>query len=175
MNKTYSFDAITNTLTATATFLRKASVFNSVEYNIVKGIRADYPNVSIVKAVAKKSKAQRAIHRIPLTEIKNFLELWDKQNGTSFKAKYDLVKQMSKIQANPYKYIVAWFEATFPNWKQMVLIDDEGRIHYPEKLAAAIQPKPQDKPGTVTIPNPELTVVPKVEEANDEDKEVAAA
>lgn len=175
MNKNYSFDAINNTLTATATFLRKASVFNSVEYNIVKGIRADYPDVQIVKAVAKKSKAQRAIHRISLTEIKNFLELWDKQNGTCFKAKYDLVKQMSKIQANPYKYIVAWFETNFPNWQQMVVIDDNGCIHYPEKLASAIQPKPQDKPGTVSLPNPELTVVPQTGKETEKGEEVAAA
>ena len=175
MKNGYSFDTTTNTLTATATFLRKSGIFNSVEYNIVKGIRADYPNVQIVKAIAKKSKAQRSIHRISLTEIKNYLELWDKQNGTTFKAKYDLVKQMSKIQANPYKYIVAWFEANFPNWQQMAIIDDEGRIHYPEKLAAAIQPAPQDKPGTITIPNPELTVVPQSSEETDKGEEVAAA
>ena len=168
MNKTYSFDAITNTLTATAIFLRKASIFNSVEYNIVKGIRADYPSVTIVKAESKKSKT----HRISLTEIKNFVELWDKQNGTTFKAKYDLVKQMAKIQANPYKYIVAWFETTFPNWKQIAIIDDEGKIHYPAELAAAIQPKPQDVPGTVTVPNAEITLVPQIENKGEE---VAAA
>ena len=171
MNKTYSFDAITNTLTATATFLRKASVFNSVEYNIVKGIRADYPNVQIVKAVAKKSKT----FRLTLAQMVQHIELMDKTNGTNVKAKYDLVKQMSKIQANPYKYVFTWFESAFPNWKTQVLFDGNGNLCYPAELAAAIQPKPQDKPGTVTIPNPELIVVPQTDKETDKGEEAAAA
>ncbi len=171
MNKPYIFDAITNTLTATATFLRKASIFNSVEYNIVKGIRADYPSVTIVKAETKKSKT----HRLTLGQMVQHIELMDKMNGTNVKAKYDLVKQMSKIQANPYKYVFIWFESAFPNWKTQVLFDGNGNLCYPAELAAAIQPKPQDKPGTVTIPNPELTVVPQTGKETDKGEEVAAA
>lgn len=171
MEKNHRFDATTNTLTATATFLRNAGIYNSVEYNIIKGIRADYPDVKIVKKVAKKNKT----FRISLAQMVDYINLWDKQNGTSFKAKYDLVKQMSKIQANPYKYVKTWFEANFPNWQQMVIIDDNNRIHYSEKLAAAIQPKPQDKPGTVTVSKPELTVVPQSSEETDKSEEIAVA
>lgn len=167
----YTYDITTNTLTVSASFLRKAGILNSVEYNIVKQIRADYPDVTIVKAPAKKSKVQR----LTLPQMVEYINLWDQQNGTKFKAKYDLVKQMSKIQANPYKYVKTWFEANFPNWQQQVTIDDAGRIHYPEKLAAAIQPAPQDKPGTVTVPNPELTVVPQSGDETYKSEEAAAA
>lgn len=49
----YSYDAISNTLTMTAAFAKKASQLNTPEYHIVRQLRLDNPGMKIEKSAAK--------------------------------------------------------------------------------------------------------------------------
>ena len=44
----YNYDVLNNTLTVSEKFLKAAGKYNSAEYNVVKQLRADNPNMQIV-------------------------------------------------------------------------------------------------------------------------------
>ena len=54
----YNYDAITNTLTMTASFAKKASQLNTPEYNTVRQLRLDNPGMKIEKAIRKTPSNQ---------------------------------------------------------------------------------------------------------------------
>ena len=126
----YNYDAINNTLTVTASFLKKAGVFNSSEYNTIKSIRADYPNVEIVKAEVSKKNVK---HHIKLAQMVQFITLWDSKNNTTYLDQYETVKALSKIQASPYKYVEDWFKKSFPNWENQIIFNNDGTFNFVTK------------------------------------------
>ena len=128
MTNGYNYDSITNTLTVSAAFLKKAGVLNSPEYVAIKQFRTDYPNITIKKAapVVKKN----AEHHIKMTHMEEVLKLLDKANGTKYIDQYGVVKQMSKIHASPYKYVETWFKNLLPDWENMVTFDENGKVSF---------------------------------------------
>lgn len=67
----YSFDAISNTLTCSAAFLKKSSVLNTPEYLTVKQLRADNPGMHIVPA-EKKAREKRPLN-ITFQKMEDFI------------------------------------------------------------------------------------------------------
>ena len=111
----YTFNQLTNTLTVTAAFLKKAGIYNSREYNIIKALRKDFPEMKI-ETVAKKN----TVHHITFAQMKEFLSFIDNEINTNYLEQYEKVKTLSKIQASPYNYVKTWFENSFPNYAKQV-------------------------------------------------------
>ena len=130
MTNSYTYDIINNTLTVTAAFLKKAGVLNSPEYKTIKQIRADYPNVTIVKAESTKKNVK---HHIKMAQMVQFITLWDSKNKTTYLDQYETIKALSKIQASPYKYVEVWFQKTFPNWQNQVDFNNDGTMSFVTK------------------------------------------
>ena len=130
MSNSYSFDHITNTLTVTAAFLKKAGILNSAEYKIIKDFRADNPDMKIVKAESSKKNVK---HHIKMAQMVQFITVWDSKNKTTYLDQYETVKALSKIQASPYKYVEVWFQKTFPNWQNQVDFNNDGTMSFVTK------------------------------------------
>ena len=60
MKTNYSYNAITNTLTVSAAFLKNAANLHSKEYEIIRALRADHGDITIVTEERRKS-ASRAM------------------------------------------------------------------------------------------------------------------
>lgn len=142
----YTFDAMNNTLTVTNAFLKKAGIFNSAEYNLIKNIRLDYPTVKIIMADKKKGQ-----HHITFAQMAEFIAFMDQENKTDITAQYAKVKALSKIQPSPYNYVKTWFERTFPNYTNQVDFVDGKMVFVEEKKDEAKQSERKN----------ELTVVEK--------------
>ena len=56
MTNGYNYDALTNTLTISASFAKKASKVGSLEYNIILKLRHDFPNLTIQQEAKKEGK-----------------------------------------------------------------------------------------------------------------------
>ena len=133
MTNSYTYDSINNTLTVTAAFLKKAGVLNSPEYRTIKQIRADYPNVTIVKAESSKKNVK---HHIKMAQMVQFITKWDELNSTKYLDQYETVKALSKIQASPYKYVELWFIKTFPNHENQIIFNNDGSVQFDIKREA---------------------------------------
>lgn len=120
----YSYDAISNTLTMTAAFAKKASQLNTAEYNIVRQLRNDNPGMKIEKSAAKAS-ANRPLN-ITFAKMEEFIKQCrdSKDRLEAFKK----VKALSKIQASPYKYVKTWFLNNYANYSEQPEFDADGFV-----------------------------------------------
>ena len=121
----YSFDHITNTLTVTAAFLKKAGILNSPEYKTIMEFKANHEGLKIEKADAAKKTGK---HHIKLVQMVKYIQFLDRLNGTNVYAQYLTVKELSRIQRSPYKYVEDWFLRTFPNFETVVSFDEKGQM-----------------------------------------------
>ena len=120
----YSYDAISNTLTMTAAFAKKASQLNTAEYNIVRQLRNDNPGMKIEKSAAK-APANRPLN-ITFAKMEEYIKQCrdSKDRLEAFKK----VKSLSKIQASPYKYVKTWFLNNYANYSEQPEFDAEGFV-----------------------------------------------
>lgn len=120
----YSYDAISNTLTMTAAFAKKASQLNTPEYNIVRQLRNDNPGMKIEKSAAKAS-ANRPLN-ITFAKMEGYIALCrDKEARLK---EFKKVKALSAIQSSPYKYVKTWFLNNYANYSEQPEFDADGFV-----------------------------------------------
>ena len=120
----YSYDPITNSLTMTAAFAKKASQLNTAEYNIVRQLRNDNPGMKIEKPAAKVP-SNRPLN-ITFKKMEEYIAQCrdSKDRLETFKK----VKALSKIQASPYKYVKTWFLNNYANYSEQPEFDADGFV-----------------------------------------------
>ena len=133
----YSYDPITNSLTMTAAFAKKASQFNTAEYNIVRRLRNDNPGMKIEKSAAK-APSNRPLN-ITFAKMEEFIKQCrdSKDRLEAFKK----VKALSKIQASPYKYVKTWFLNNYANYSEQPEFDTDGFVVVKTKSQAEAEKK----------------------------------
>ena len=120
----YNYDAITNTLTMTASFAKKASQLNTPEYNTVRQLRLDNPGMKIEKAI-RKTPSNQPMHAT-FAQMDGFIA----KCATS-EARLDVfekIKALSKIQASPYAYVRKWFLENYANYAEDPEFDANGFV-----------------------------------------------
>jgi len=132
------YDALSHTLYLTDTFLKKASVPGSSEYNYIREARRD-ASLRIEKETKPKKTAPKSI---TFKQMEAYIALFDDENKTMH-ANFEKIKAMSKIQTSPYKYVKTWFEATFPHYKEQVTFDEKGNMTYVVDADKATDAAPQ--------------------------------
>ena len=85
---------LNNTLTVSEKFLKNAGKYNSPEYNVVKQLRADNPNMQIV-VEKKQTSAQK---NLTFKQMEGFMKVVDADKLPLF----EKVKAIAKVQSSPY-------------------------------------------------------------------------
>ena len=124
----YSYDALTNTLTATKTFMKKASQYGTAEYNIIKGLRADNPNMKfdIIERTATKSEDRPVTAKY--ADMEHFIKQFPQERQKSLLECYNKVKALSKTHRSPYKFVLDWFLDYFPLYNSDAAFDENGNV-----------------------------------------------
>lgn len=117
----YKYDAMTNTLTISASFARKASKVGSPEYNLILKLRRDNPGVTIQKEEKKNGK-----DGLTYGQMEEFIKLH--RDGEEVLKIFERVKKLSRIQSMPYLYVKTWFEDRYPDYADQHEFDDDGFI-----------------------------------------------
>lgn len=137
----YNYDAITNTLTMTASFAKKASQLNTPEYNTVRQLRLDNPGMKIEKAFPKSS-SNRPVS-IPFAKMEDFISLCD--NSEERLEVFAKIKALSKIQASPYAYVRKWFLVNYANYSEQPEFDTNGFVIAKTKSQMEAEKKAQEE------------------------------
>ena len=119
----YSYDITTNTLTVTADFAKKASQLNTPEYRIVKQYRAEFPDIAIQR---KTNSASHSSKGIKYADMERYMKMC--RTADRYLFVFGKVRELSKGQPNPYKYVRTWFDNLFPHYSEQPVIDGEGFI-----------------------------------------------
>ena len=127
MTNGYNYDALTNTLTISASFAKKASKVGSLEYNVILKLRRDFPNLTIVQEEKKEGKKS-----ITYAQMEAFIGLT--RNAKELTALFERVKKLSRVQPMPYKYVKTWFENRFPYYSEQPTFDADGYVVDPVTL-----------------------------------------
>ena len=119
----YSFDPITNVVTCSESFLKKASRLNSSEYLVLKQFRAEIPGLKIEKGERKSGNRPLNITFAKMEEyIKNC------RDGETRLEAFQKVKSLSKIQSSPYQYVRTWFLDNYANYSEQTTFDADGFV-----------------------------------------------
>ena len=124
----YTFDALNNTLTISASFAKKASKVGSLEYNIILKLRKDFPDLTIQQEAKKEGKKG-----LTFGQMEDFIALH--RNAEELKSLFEKVKKLSRVQPMPYKYVKTWFEDRFPYYSDQPTFDADGFVINPVTLS----------------------------------------
>lgn len=115
MKNGYKMDFIKCTLTITKEFERRAMDTNSEEYATLTKLRADFPNLRIVMRATPKRKRNNL--KPTYDKMVNYLSC--QTNSINLLNQFIEVKERSKSQENPYKFVRDWFLSSFPDFGEL--------------------------------------------------------
>ena len=164
----YNYDAITNTLTMTASFAKKASQLNTPEYNTVRQLRLDNPGMKIEKA-SPKASSNRPVS-IPFAKMEDFISLC--ANSEERLEVFAKIRALSKIQASPYAYVRKWFLENYANYAEDPVLDANGCVIVKNKsqMEAEKKAKTQEEAKRAE----EIAAAEAQEETDVQDQEIKA-
>ena len=137
----YSYDPITNSLTMTAAFAKKASQLNTAEYHIVRQLRNDNPGMKIEKSAAK-APANRPLN-ITFAKMEEYIAQC--RNSKERLEAFNKVKALSKIQTSPYAYVRTWFLDNYANYSDQPEFDADGFVVVKTKSEVEAEKKAQEE------------------------------
>lgn len=116
MKNTYKVDFVNNTLTMTKAFEDAAGNPTSQEYKLLQQIRADFPGLTIIRKTRRAPKKARPTKNLTYKHMEQYMSVF--QNADKLLAQFEVVKECSKQQPSPYKFVRDWFEAQFPKYRE---------------------------------------------------------
>ena len=158
--KRYNFDVASLTLTLSAVFADAANDPNSGEYGIVRQIKADFPNVRIVRkthatptryknsdgSITKRNKH----YRLTYERMERFMSALDDAGVDYLEAFYDLRDKAEAMCASPYAVVSEWFAKQFPKYRDDPLFylgKEANIIDFADILDKAKRREPNDEIG----------------------------
>ena len=111
MNKPYSINFTTNTVTVTKKFLEAAQMIGTPEFNTMMQIR-EMGMTIITKAPAKKKNT-----KLTYDKMQKYIALLDE--AEKYQTEFDVVLNESKAYDASYAYVLKWFKKTFPNYGKL--------------------------------------------------------
>ncbi len=105
----------------TKAFMRKAKIFGTAEYEFWKKVKADLPDAEM---------ETKTINRTPNKNKNRSYEnikayIMTQENSEKLLAELEKVRTQSKVQTNPYEYILSWFDKNFPDYKKSTVFEDK--------------------------------------------------
>lgn len=99
----------------TKEFAKNARIFGTAEYKLWKEIRMDCPNAEMVTKTIKRNPSKKVDTRnMTYANMEAFINQQDKAEELLVEMKKQIA--MSKVQTNPYRYVLAWFLIKFKDY-----------------------------------------------------------
>lgn len=117
MNKGYIYDQISDVVTMSSVFAKKASQVGTKEYNIIRKLKKDHPNVSF-KTQAEKQHTGLTYKkmRIHISQSKDV----DGRDAEEMLPEFERQCKLSHVQPMPYRFVMNWFFTHYPDYSEPV-------------------------------------------------------
>ena len=116
-----SYNPMTNTLSLTASFVKKASRLGTAEYKTVLQYKKDYPDLEIVEL--KKDNEHK---RDAVTYTRMEQTIMRCRDSEARMKQYKQMRTWADIQDAPFLKLKAWFMNNYANYDSMDDIDEDG-------------------------------------------------
>lgn len=115
------------TAQVTKAFAKKAVIFGTEEYKLWKAYREDFPNAQMVTKTIKKNPNKKTTKNMTYENMVKYIKT--QENAQQLLEEMEKEIQKSKIQSNPYRAVLAWFEDKFEDY-------DSYKQHFEEQAKA---------------------------------------
>ncbi len=112
---TNTVKVIDDNIIITKAFQKKAQIFGTAEYYKLKAVKAENPNATVTTKTIKKNPDKESFKNVSYENMESYIS--SQPNAAVHMAHYEIVRERSKIQKAPYKYVAKWFVATFPDFR----------------------------------------------------------
>ena len=120
----YNYDIISNTLTITAVFAKKASQIGTQEYSTMMILRRDNPGLIVKKAeCANRTPVANAVK---FADMEYYISLFPLEKRDTLMKMYKTMRVLSKTHASPYQFVRDWFLDYFPYFNADPTFDENG-------------------------------------------------
>lgn len=96
-------------------FEKKARIYGTPEYRQWREFLAENPGFTMTTKTIKKNPNKKTTLNLKYENMETFID--EQENKDILKAEFEKVKRMSKVQKNPYKYVLDWFEKKFEGYE----------------------------------------------------------
>ena len=131
MKTPYFIDFTKNVIIITRKFRDAASNMENEEYKIMLKLKEHNMPIEVQSAPVRKKKPATLSYSKMLKHISCLAD------AEAYTAKFNAVREASRGEVNPYRYVLQWYEAQFPNHASIPEFDEELRvINTPANYAA---------------------------------------
>lgn len=97
----------------TKAFAKNAVIFGTDEYKLWKEYRKDFPDAKMVTKTIKKNPEKKTYKNLTYKNMELFIKVQpvekdENNNAIDYMKEFERQKLMAKVQANPYKAVLAW-------------------------------------------------------------------
>ena len=117
-----SYNPMTNTLSLSESFVKKASRLGTAEYKMVLQYQKDHPDLKMVEMEKKPSEHKR--DAITYTRMEQTIKLC--RDSESRMKQYERMRTWADIQDAPFLKLKTWFLNNYANYDSMDDIDEDG-------------------------------------------------
>lgn len=105
----------------TKAFAKQARIFGTPEYKLWKQFVAENEGAEMeIRTVNKNTQSDKYCRNLTYKNMREHIETFEKdKKEKKLIEEFETILIRSKVQVNPYKYVVNWFKATFPNYKEI--------------------------------------------------------
>ena len=101
----------------TKMFAKNARIFGTAEYKLWKEIRIDCPNAEMVTKTIKKNPNKR-VDTKNMTYENMAMFIREQKESEALMAEFKKQIALSKVQTNPYRFVLAWFMQKFTGYDE---------------------------------------------------------
>lgn len=99
----------------TKEFAKNARIFGTPEYKMWKEIKQDCPEAEMVTKSIKKNPSKRTSTK-NMTYKHMAIYISRQDDAQSLMVEFEKQIALSKVQTNPYRFVLAWFKQTFEHY-----------------------------------------------------------
>ncbi len=108
----FTIDFITNTMTITKAFERRANRIGSEEYKMLAQIKKDFPTMQLVRKTHALTKRPNPYKGLTYAAMEQYIEA----TAAELLEEFWSVRETAKITPNAYLYVRNWFLKHFPEY-----------------------------------------------------------
>ena len=99
-----------NGAVASKSFLKKASIYGSDEYYILKGFMEENDGMKVMPREIKKKTDKVSYKNLTYANMVAYMK--EQSNASELIEEFERQKRMASIAKNKYRYLVNWFKST---------------------------------------------------------------
>lgn len=116
----YNFDLFSTTLTISKEFEKRAAIPGSIEQLTFCQLMATYGDALVVE----RYETHQTKKGLTFKQMEVYISKC--RNADKRMTEFVTVKELSKGQTSPYKYVKTWFMANYPNYSEQPQFDANG-------------------------------------------------